>query len=31
MIVHKDKLIDFKRYLKDEKVKIVKEITDGYK
>ena len=31
LIVHKDKIRDFKKYLKDEKIKIVKEITDGYK
>ncbi len=31
MIVHKDKFKDFKKYLKGEKIKILKEITEGYK
>jgi hypothetical protein len=30
MLVHKEKMREFKTYLKDEKIKIIKEITHGY-
>ena len=30
MIVHKKKMKEFKKYLKDDKIKIIKEITNGY-
>ena len=30
MLVHKEKVREFKTYLKDEKIKIIKEITNGY-
>ncbi len=30
MLVHKEKINGFKTYLKDEKIKIIKEITNGY-
>jgi len=31
MIVHKEKIKEFKKYLKNDKIIIVKEITNGYK
>ena len=30
MIVHKEKIKEFKKYLKDDKIKIVRELTSGY-
>ncbi len=30
MIVHKEKMKEFKKYLKNDKIKIIKEITNGY-
>jgi len=30
MIVHKEKIKEFKKYLNEDKIKIIKEITDGY-
>lgn len=31
MLVHKEKINEFKTYLKGDKIKIIKEITNGYK
>jgi hypothetical protein len=30
MIVHKEKIKEFREYLKDDKIKIIKEFTNGY-
>ena len=31
MTVHKEKIKEFKKYLKEEKIKIIKELTNGYR
>ena len=30
MIVHREKIKEFRKYLKDDKIKIIKEFTNGY-
>lgn len=31
MTVHKEKIKEFKKYLKEDKIKIIKELTNGYR